>query len=58
MYYLRTQPAVDAVKFGLDPTAMARIKDDRKQTLKDAGVADGVCPRDPYLKSICESCSA
>lgn len=58
MYYLRTQPAVDAVKFGLDPTAMARIKDDRKQTLKDAGVADGVCPRDAYLRSICESCSA
>lgn len=58
MYYLRTQPAVDAVKFGLDPSAMARIKDDRKQTLKDAGVADGACPRDPYLRSICESCSA
>jgi ribonucleotide reductase alpha subunit len=58
MYYLRTQPAVDAVKFGLDPSAMARIKDDRKQTLKDAGVADGVCPRDPYLRGICESCSA
>ena len=58
MYYLRTQPAVDAVKFGLDPSAMARIKDGRKQTLKDAGVVDGVCPRDAYLRSICESCSA
>ena len=53
MYYLRTQPAVDAVKFGLDPTSILRIKDDRKQTLKDAGVVEGVCPRDAYLRAIC-----
>ena len=58
MYYLRTQPAVDAVKFGLDPTSILRIKDDRKQTLKDAGVVEGVCPRDAYLRAICESCSS
>lgn len=58
MYYLRTQPAVDAVKFGLDPSSIQRIKSDRKQVLKDAGVADGACPRDPYLRSICESCSS
>ena len=58
MYYLRTQPAVDAVKFGLDPTSILRIKDDRKQILKDAGVAEGSCPRDPYLRAICESCSS
>lgn len=56
MYYLRTQPAVDAVKFGLDPSAVARIKDDRKQEAN--GVDNGVCPRDPYLRSMCESCSA
>jgi len=58
MYYLRTQPAVDAVKFGLDPSSILRIKDDRKQILKDAGVAEGVCPRDAYLRAICESCSS
>jgi len=58
MYYLRTQPAVDAVKFGLDPNSILRIKDDRKQILKDAGVAEGACPRDPYLRAICESCSS
>jgi len=58
MYYLRTQPASDAVKFGLDPTSILRIKEDRKEKLKEAGVVDGVCPRDPYLRSICDSCSA
>jgi len=58
MYYLRTQPATDAVKFGLDPSAILRIKDDRKEKLKEAGVVDGICPRDPYLRSICDNCSA
>jgi ribonucleotide reductase alpha subunit len=58
MYYLRTQPAVDAVKFGLDPTSILRIKDDRKNILKDAGVVEGTCSRDPYLRTICEACSA
>ena len=58
MYYLRTLPATDAVKFGLDPSAVARIKQDRKQILADAGVAEGVCPRNEYLRSICESCSS
>ena len=58
MYYLRTQPAVDAVKFGLDPSSIQRIKSDRKQILKDAGVVDGACPKDTYLRSICESCSS
>ena len=52
MYYLRTQPAADAVKFGIDANSIKRIKDER------AGVEDGVCPRDPYLRSICESCSS
>ena len=58
MYYLRTQPAADAVKFGIDANSVKRIKDERKQTLKDAGVEDGSCPRDPYLRSICDSCSS
>lgn len=58
MYYLRTQPAVDAIKFGLDPTFVKKIKDERKTILKNAGVEDGSCPRDAYLKSICESCSS
>jgi len=29
MYYLRTQPAVDAIKFGLDITSVKRIKNER-----------------------------
>lgn len=58
MYYLRTQPAVDAIKFGLDPTFVKKIKDERKTILKNAGVEDGACPRDAYLRSICESCSS
>lgn len=58
MYYLRTQPAVDAIKFGLDPTFVKNIKEERKMILKNAGVEDGVCPRDQYLRSICESCSS
>lgn len=58
MYYLRTQPASDAVKFGLDPSSILRIKEDRKKTLKEAGVEEGACPRNPYLRSICENCSA
>jgi len=58
MYYLRTQPAVDAIKFGLDPTFVKKIKEERKTILKNAGVEDGACPRDAYLRSICESCSS
>jgi len=30
MYYLRTQPAVDPIKFGLDATSVVRIRADRK----------------------------
>jgi len=58
MYYLRTQPTVDAIKFGLDPSSVNSIKEERKQILRDAGVVDGVCPRNEYLKSICDSCSS
>jgi ribonucleotide reductase alpha subunit len=58
MYYLRTQPAVDAIKFGLDPTFVKNIKEERKTILKNAGVEDGVCPRDEYLRAICDSCSS
>jgi ribonucleotide reductase alpha subunit len=57
MYYLRTQPAVDAVKFGLDPSSVHRIKDDRKKKgkVENDSVA---CPRDQKLRNECESCSA
>lgn len=58
MYYLRTQPIVDAIKFGLDPNSILRIKEERKKILKDSGVVDGNCPRDTYLRSICENCSS
>jgi ribonucleotide reductase alpha subunit len=58
MYYLRTLPITDAIKFGLDPSSVNKIKEERKQILRDAGVVDGVCPRNEYLKSICDSCSS
>jgi len=58
MYYLRTQPVVDAIKFGLDPNSVLKFKQERKQILKEAGVEDGICPRDEYLRSICDSCSS
>ena len=34
MYYLRTQPAVDPIKFGLDATSIVRIRADRKDDEK------------------------
>jgi ribonucleotide reductase alpha subunit len=61
VYYLRSCPTVDATKFGLDPHSILRIKKER-QELKDevnARVKEtGVCPRDAYLRDMCESCSS
>jgi ribonucleotide reductase alpha subunit len=57
MYYLRTQPAVDAIKFGLDPTAIHRIKDERKDERKKKGLSTettGIAA----LPNSCENCSA
>ena len=35
MYYLRSQPAVDAIKFGLDPLSVKRIKNKYNRTNND-----------------------
>jgi ribonucleoside-diphosphate reductase alpha chain len=32
MYYLRTRPAIDAVKFGIDPTTIKKIKQKRNES--------------------------
>lgn len=61
MYYLRTQPASDANKFGLDSHFVQKIKQER-QEIKDEVNAKykdtQVCPRDEYLRNFCDSCSA
>ena len=43
MYYLRTQPAVDPIKFGLDATSVVRIRKNRVETNE---------------KETCDTCSA
>jgi ribonucleotide reductase alpha subunit len=61
MYYLRTQPAFDAIKFGIDATAIQRIKQERhelKEQVNNKFTETKVCPRDEYLREICDSCSA
>jgi ribonucleoside-diphosphate reductase alpha chain len=55
MYYLRTQPAVDPIKFGLDPDAIKRIRSERKDYVNKLG---GVCPKDQKLRELCDSCSS
>jgi ribonucleoside-diphosphate reductase alpha chain len=58
MYYLRTQPAVDPIKFGLDPESVQRIRSDRKEYVNKMAKETGVCPRDPKLRELCDSCSS
>jgi ribonucleotide reductase alpha subunit len=59
MYYLRTQPAVDAIKFGLDPSAIHRIKEERKDERKDERKKKGLTETGGYtLSNSCENCSA
>jgi ribonucleoside-diphosphate reductase alpha chain len=58
MYYLRTQPAVDPIKFGLDVTSIHRIRGERKEKVNQQAKESGVCPRDPQLRELCESCSS
>ena len=58
MYYLRTQPAVDAIKFGLDPEAVHRIRTERKDYVNKVAKETGVCPRDPKMRELCDSCSS
>lgn len=58
MYYLRTQPAVDPIKFGLDPDSVQRIRGERKDYVNKMSQESGVCPRDPKLRELCDSCSS
>ena len=58
MYYLRTQPAVDAIKFGIDATSIKRIKEKRKEKVEQMVKETGLCPRDPSLRELCDSCSS
>ena len=55
MYYLRTQPVVDPIKFGLDPSSIQRIKN----KYSDKGEMD-VCKWRPGMKRPegCDVCSA
>ena len=58
MYYLRTQPAVDPIKFGLDPESIHRIRTERKDYVNKITKETGTCPRDPKLRELCDSCSS
>jgi ribonucleoside-diphosphate reductase alpha chain len=61
MYYLRSCPTVDATKFGLDPLSIQRIKKERKDLKEEVNKKfseSGVCPRDSYLRELCDSCSS
>jgi ribonucleoside-diphosphate reductase alpha chain len=58
MYYLRTQPAVDPIKFGLDPDSVQRIRSERKEYVNRMAQETGTCPRDPKLRELCDSCSS
>lgn len=58
MYYLRTQPAVDPIKFGLDPDSVQRIRSERKEYVNKMAQETGTCPRDPKLRELCDSCSS
>jgi len=50
LYYLRSVPAADAQKFGLDPESAERIKKERNK--------NKFCPRDPKLREMCDSCGS
>lgn len=54
MYYLRTQPAADPSKFGLDILSIKRIKSERKNDTEIVTVN----LRNNAVVSECESCSA
>jgi ribonucleoside-diphosphate reductase alpha chain len=58
MYYLRTLPAVDPTKFGLDPDSIQRIRSERKDYVNKMAKESGICPRDPKLRELCDSCSS
>lgn len=58
MYYLRTNPAVDPIKFGLDVNSVHRIRQNRKEKVEKMVRETGTCPRDEKLRELCDSCSS
>jgi ribonucleotide reductase alpha subunit len=56
MYYLRSQPAVDPIKFGLDPDKIAEINERRERENRVAAPACVLRPGDKGFAD-CESCS-
>lgn len=58
MYYLRTKPVADAIKFGLDVHAIQRIRGERKDAVLRDARENGVCPRDKELRELCDVCSS
>jgi len=58
MYYLRTQPATDPIKFGLDASSISRIRANRKEIVNKNFQETGACPRDAQLRELCDSCSS
>lgn len=58
MYYLRTNPISNAIKFGLDPHAVQRIRSERKDEVNRRAQESGVCPASKELRELCDSCSS
>ena len=58
MYYLRTKPVADAIKFGLDVHAMQRIRSERKEQVNRIAQESGVCPASRELRELCDACSS
>jgi ribonucleoside-diphosphate reductase alpha chain len=58
MYYLRTQPSSDPIKFGLDAMSVIRIRTARKDTANKISQETGACSSDRKLQELCDSCSS
>lgn len=58
MYYLRTQPAVDPIKFGLDPMAIKRIKGEPMSPSSLSGPSCVFVRKGQPIPDGCDVCSA
>lgn len=58
MYYLRTKPVADAIKFGLDPHSIQRIRAERKEVINNIAKESGVCPSSKEMRELCDLCSS
>ena len=57
MYYLRTQPAVESIKFGIDPTAIKRIKEESSRQ-SESGPSCVYVRKGQPIPEGCDVCSA